>query len=563
MQEGVNEYIAWYADEVGPIDYEVEGRITQVDKLVTILHTNDVHGRFPTEFYYGTPEGMTYLASHIAAERAKNPNTLLLDAGDTFQGNAFAQYFRNATPNPIAGAMNMLDYDAMVVGNHEFNFGAATFATMLGQLDFPILGSANLDDDGTYGFVNDNLDDYINLDVDGLNVSIFGLTNPEVPLYELPSNIEGLSFYPATMTAESLVPQIRANEDPDLLVALTHIGYDVYKGSYDKDKAIAEQVPGIDVIVGGHSHTKLDPAVMITSTVNPAGTLVAQTRAYGQYLGKVNVGFTGNITDGYEIVFREGYLLEAKDTTEDAAMLAYLAPFEVDLEDYTEQVIGQTTAPIDALDAYTEETTGANLQADAAVHVLRQEGLAVDIHLSGAMSNRKVADDATPENPVELTVGDMYTLMPYENSLLVMEMNGPQLKAVLERAYRNYWYYKYTEDYGGYSHYTTCMLDINEGGVITYNDTYPALPDGNNVVSLSFNGTEVDFADADTYYNVSSVNYLAAGSCNFNDDGLTLWPLDQIVADTQFYVRDAVISYVLAMGTVSPEVEGRLQWVTP
>jgi 5'-nucleotidase/2',3'-cyclic-nucleotide 2'-phosphodiesterase/3'-nucleotidase/5'-nucleotidase len=434
---------------------------------------------------------------------------------------------------------------------------------MLGQLDFPILGSANVDDDGTYGFINDSVDDYITLDVDGLDVAVFGLTNPEVPLYELPSNIEGLTFYTATTTAETLVPEILADEDPDLLVALTHIGYDVYKGSYDKDKAIAEQVPGIDVIVGGHSHTKLDPAVMITSTVNPAGTLVAQTRAYGQYLGKVNVGFTGNITDGYEVVFREGYLLEAEDTTEDAAMVAYLAPFEVDLEDYTEQVIGQTTAPIDALDAYTEETTGANLQADAAVHVLRQEGLAVDIHLSGAMSSRKVADDATPENPVEVTVGDMYTLMPYENSLLVMEMNGPQLKAVLERAYRNWWYYNYTEDYGGYSHYTTCMLDINEGGVITYNDTYPALPDGNNVVSLSFNGTEVDFADADTYYNVSSVNYLAAGSCNFNDDGETLWPLDQIVADTQFYVRDAVISYLLAMGTVSPEVEGRLQWVTP
>ncbi|MGD2146044.1 MAG: 5'-nucleotidase C-terminal domain-containing protein, partial [Anaerolineae bacterium] len=353
LADAVADYIAAYS----PVSPTVEGRITKLDVLVTILHTNDLHGRFPTEYYYSTPEGVTFLASHIAAERAKNPNTLLLDAGDTFQGNAFAQYFRNATPNPIAGAMNMLDYDAMVIGNHEFNFGSATFATMLGQLDFPILGSANLDDDGTYGFINDSVDDYITLDVDGVKVSIFGLTNPEVPIYELPSNIEGLTFYTATTTAETLVPEILADEDPDLLVALTHIGYDVYKGSYDKDKAIAEQVPGIDVIVGGHSHTKLDPAVMITSTVNPAGTLVAQTRAYGQYLGKVNVGFTGNITDGYEIVFREGYLLEAKDTTEDAAMVAYLAPFEVDLEDYTEQVIGQTTAPIDALDAYTEETT--------------------------------------------------------------------------------------------------------------------------------------------------------------------------------------------------------------
>ena len=180
------------------------------------------------------------------------------------------------------------------------------------------------------------------------------------------------------------------------------------------------------------------------------------------------------------------------------------------------------------------------------------------------MSARRVPSEGTLGTLLfPLTVGDMYTLMPYENSLVAMEMNGPQIKRVLERAYRNYYYYKYVPGYGGYSHYTTCNLDINAGGVIAYNDTYPELPDGNNVVSLSFNGTVVDFEGADTYYNVSSVNYLGAGSCNFNDDGETLWPLNQIVADTQFYVRDAVISYILAMGTVSPEGEGRLQWVTP
>jgi hypothetical protein len=100
--------------------------------------------------------------------------------------------------------------------------------------------------------------------------------------------------------------------------------------------------------------------------------------------------------------------------------------------------------------------------------------------------------------------------------------------------------------------------------VITYNDPGPGTPpDGNNVVSLTIDGVPVDFADAATYYNVSSVNYLAAGSCNFNDAGVTLWPLDQIVADTQFYVRDSVIDYIAAMGTVSPAIEGRLVFQTP
>ncbi len=159
----------------------------------------------------------------------------------------------------------------------------------------------------------------------------------------------------------------------------------------------------------------------------------------------------------------------------------------------------------------------------------------------------------------------MYTLMPYENSLLVMEMNGPQIKEVLERGYRNYWWYKYDPgNWGGYSHYTTCMLTTDAGNVIIYDDPGAGTPpDGNNVVSLTIDGVPVDFTDAATYYNVSSVNYLAAGSCNFNNAGETIWPLDQIVADTQFYVRDSVIDYITAMGTVSPAIEGRLVFQTP
>ena len=115
--------------------------------------------------YYGG--GFAYLASLIAAERAHNPNALLLDAGDTFQGNSFAYFFKDRLDNPIAGGMNLLDFDAMTVGNHEFNFGPTTFATMLGQVDFPLLGTINLEDDGSYGFINENVQDYINLDVDG------------------------------------------------------------------------------------------------------------------------------------------------------------------------------------------------------------------------------------------------------------------------------------------------------------------------------------------------------------------------------------------------------------
>ncbi|MEN8114865.1 MAG: 5'-nucleotidase C-terminal domain-containing protein, partial [Actinomycetota bacterium] len=300
MQEGFVEYIGALDDNTIDAEDIPMDRIVRLDDVVTMLHTNDTHGRWAADYYGG---GMVYLASLIADERAHNPNALLLDAGDTFQGNSFAYFFKDEADNPIAGGMNLLGYDAMVVGNHEFNFGASSFATMLGQLEFPLLGTANLDDDGSYGFVNDNIDDYITLDVDGKKVVIYGLTNPRVYRYELPTNIAGLTFFPAADTAVVDVPALIAAESPDLMVGLTHVGYQPYGGEIDSDELIAQSVGGLDVIIGGHSHTLLDPAVMVSDpTNNPDGTLVAHARRYAGFLGQVNVGWIGE-----DMVLREGF----------------------------------------------------------------------------------------------------------------------------------------------------------------------------------------------------------------------------------------------------------------
>jgi len=528
-----------------------------------MLHTNDTHGRWEADFYGG---GFAYLATLIAEERAHNPNALLLDAGDTFQGNSFAYFFKDRPDNPIAGGMNFLDYDAMTLGNHEFNFGPTTFSTMLGQLNFPVLGTINLDDDGSYGFINDNVDDYITIDVNGLKVAIFGITNPRVYRYELPTNIPGLTFYPidpidpASVPVGTVLADIETAESPDLMVGLTHVGFSPYSDETDSDVVIAENFSGIDVLIGGHSHTALDPAEIVTSAINTEGTLIAQARRYAGYLGQVNVGFIGG-----DVVLREGFLIPTSEATPDSALEAYLAPFIAEIDAYNATVIGSTEAPIDALEAYTLETSGANLQADAAVWELADKaGAVVDIHLSGAMSNRLVAEGATPSTPVDLTKGDMFTLMPYENSLVVLSMTGPEIKNVLERSYRNWWWFNQGYPWGGYSHYTTCMLATDAGNVITYVGDLVTEPDGNNVASLTLNGTAVDFTDAVTTYNVSTVNYVAAGSCNFNNDGETIWPLDQIIYDTQLYVRDSVINYVEAQtGPIAPAVEGRLVFPTP
>jgi 2',3'-cyclic-nucleotide 2'-phosphodiesterase (5'-nucleotidase family) len=576
-------------------DGTLDGRITRDGTdaggsivPVTILHHNDSHGNLVKGSYVG----YTQLAAKITQERLHNPErTLLLNAGDSFQGDAMMYYFKSAalgyaadgTPletemqiNPLMAAFNAMNYDAMTLGNHEFNFGKDIFTSLLSQANFPVL-QANLEDTGEYGIAEVPVQDYVEKVVgpEGIKVAILGIGNHRVPNYELPSNIPGLTFTNPLDKAQELSDALGATNDA--VVALTHIGFTENPSSVEVDANIdtnmAMTVTGLDTIIGGHSHTnpaygfgdyKYLPTIIADPDNSPV--LVNHAYRYNNTLGEVILGMHPDGAGGYEVASRTGrYISIALADPEDSDLVTMAQPYVDLLKAYNETWIGQTTAPIDALKAYTEETTGANLQADASVWELEEHnGIPVDFHLSGAMSNRAVAAAATSDIPADLYVKDMFTLMPYENSLVVMEMNGPQLKAVLERAYRNYYYYKYVPGYGGYSYYTTCMIDINAGGQITYLDLYDAAydPAQEYVVSLVFDGQEVDFDDADTYYRVSTVNYLAAGSCNFNDGGVSLWPLDQIVNDTQFYVRDSVIYYITEMGTVSPVIEGRLQFVS-
>jgi len=569
---------------------------------VTLLHHNDSHGRLMKS---GSYQGLTQLATIVKQERAHNPErALLFNLGDQIQGDSMMYYLKNAaqgttadgTPlpptlwqNPMIAVMNAMSYNGMVLGNHEFNFGSDVFRTTFSQAAFPLLG-ANVADSGEYGInkvgleqeaaaqdLKANVRDGVEYTLSSgdpekpVKIGFLGITNHRVPNYELPSNIPGLSFADPIATAKALVPVL--SERNDAVIALTHIGFTEDPKSVEVDANVdtnlAAMVPGIGAILGSHSHTnpatgfgayKYLPAQVAGPTGAPV--LINQAYRYNTYLGEVSLGFLPQAGGGYEMISAAGRSIAIDiATVEDPAIKTIVDSYQAIINAYNNTEIGQTEVPIDTLKAFTEETNGANLQADASVWELERNGVEVDFHLSGAMTNRRIADGATPDSPVTLKVSDMFQAMPYENSLLVLRMNGPQLKAVLERAYRNYYYYKYVPGYGGYSYYTTCMIDTDKNNVIKYRDQYPMLPNGNNVVSLTIAGTPVDFSDATKFYNVSTVNYLAAGSCNFNDKGISLWPLNQIVADTQLYVRDAVIAYVKAQtAPIAPAIEGRLQF---
>jgi len=580
-------------------DGSLDGRITRDGTStagsgtiipITILHHNDSHGNLLKGAYVG----YTQLATLIKQELAHNSRALLLNGGDAIQGDAMAYFFRTAglgyasdgtvlpvaqQINPIIAAFNAMPYDAFDLGNHEFNFGSSVFTSTFKKANFPVLG-ANVTDTGLYGLAQIPVKAYIEKSFQGatadpddkIDVGVLGLTNHRVPNYELPSNIQGLTFSNPIDKAKEIVPTLKAKDDA--VVALTHIGFTTNPSSVEVDNNVdtylAAQVGGIDAIIGSHSHTnpaspeapyKYLPTTLVGPTDN--AVIVNQAYRYNNTLGEVVLGMRPKAGGGYEVAARAGrYLSVTMDIAEDPAVKAIIAPYDTLLTAYKNTPLGVTTTPIDALKAFTQETNAANLQADASVFELAKYGIKVDFHISGAMTNKKIADTATASTPVSLINNDMFTLMPYENSLVVFSLNGPQLKTILERGYRNYYYYKYVPGYGGYSYYTTCMLDINKDGQIKYQEGFP---NGKNVISLTFDGGKaVNFNDPLTFYEVSTVNYIAAGSCNFNNNGVTLWPLNQITHDTQYYVRDAVIDYVKAVGTVGPTIEGRLSfaWLT-
>ncbi len=339
MLDAVNAYVAetygtFETAYKGPDgDGTLDGRITRDGTdaggsivPITVLHHNDSHGNLVK----GTYVGYTQLAAKIIQERAHNPErTLLINSGDSFQGDSMMYYFKSAalgytadgTPldpalqiNPLMAAFNYMDYDAMTLGNHEFNFGSLIFTSSLSLADFPIL-QANLEDDGQYGIDQVPVEDYTLKSVgpEGISVAILGIGNHRVPNYELPSNIPGLTFTNPITKAQELSDQLRSTND--VVLALTHIGFTENPGSVEIDNNVdtymAANVTGLDMIVGGHSHTnpasgfgayKFLPTIVAGPDNMPV--LINQAYRYNNTLGENILGMRDNGDGAWEVISR-------------------------------------------------------------------------------------------------------------------------------------------------------------------------------------------------------------------------------------------------------------------
>jgi 5'-nucleotidase / UDP-sugar diphosphatase len=498
---------------------------------LSIMHTNDTHGHI---------EDVAKRATAIEEVRAEKPDSLLLDAGDVFSGTL---YFNEFLGQADLEFMNYLGYDAMTFGNHEFDLGASpeghkALADFIKGAEFPFV-SANVDftkDELFTGLQHSEISDAaedgqiyngIVKEIDGEKVGIFGLTTEETPEISSTGAVEFSDYI------EEATEAVEAFEDQGInkIVALTHIGYDDSL-EFDNDLELAKQVDGIDVIVGGHTHSTLDEPTFNEDGEEP--TVIVQTGEYGNALGTLDVEFNENgVITNYV-----GELVTVADKEANAEVLEMLKPYSEKIESTKNESIGvEAVSVLDGVreNVRTKETNLGNLITDGMLAKAKTINPDTVVALTNGGGIRESIDAG------DITVGEILTVMPFGNSLGIMNLTGAEIKAALEHSV------SVAPTASG------AFLQVS-GLNFTYDSSKPA---GERVVSVKINnGTDYVALDEDASYFVATNTFTAKGG-----DGYDMFKKayeEGRVSEPGFVDYEMFSEYLQTLPTVDPVVEDRI-----
>lgn len=400
------------------------------DFELNILHINDLHSRIEAISKSDSTcsaedaaanecfGGIARVKSAIDSRRAEleGKNVLTLDAGDQFQGSLFYTTYKSA---PIADFMNAIGFDAMAIGNHEFDDGPEELAKFIDALQFPMISGNTLA--GLDSPVADKFKPYIVKEFGDEKVAVVSVLATDTD--ETSSPGDSILFADEIGYLKEAVKEIEA-AGIDKIVLLSHVGY-------AKDKEIAAAVDGIDVIVGGHSHTLLSntdekaAGPYPTMVKNPAGTDVpiVQAYAYSKYLGDLTVVFDDSGV--VKSATGEPKLLDAS-VTPDEGFVAKVSELAGPIEELKQKEIGETAEAIDGSREVCRATecTMGNLVADAMVDRLSDQGITIAIQNGGGL--RASIDAGT------VTMGEVLTVLPFQNTLASFQLKGSDIVAALE-----------------------------------------------------------------------------------------------------------------------------------
>ena len=395
---------------------------------LTILHTNDTHGRIDQFTEVGsrcTPAdvaedrcvgGVARRATIIKQVRSEGGNVLLLDGGDQFQGTLFYTKYKGEEASTF---MNLLGYDAMTVGNHEFDDGPATFARFIARVNFPVV-SASVDasnDADLAGLIQP----YAILEVGGRQIGIVGYTTEETSILSSPGN--NVRFLNIERTIQATVDELTA-KGITIIIAVSHAGY-------DRDQRVGESVTGIDIIVGGHSHTLLsntDPLALgpyptVVNSPDGSPVLVVTDYQWGINLGQLDVTFD---SQGRPESWSGAPIHLDASVAMDPEVQALVEEYRAPLEELQQTVVGQTIDLLDGDRASCRfgECTMGNFVADAILWSTASEGVQAVIINGGSFRSSIAKGD--------VTLGNILEVLPFSNTIATLDLTGEDIVAALE-----------------------------------------------------------------------------------------------------------------------------------
>lgn len=498
---------------------------------LTILHTNDTHAHV---------ENAPERAALVKKLREEHANNLLLDAGDVFSGTLYFNEFEGEVDLKI---MNHLGYDAMTFGNHEFDLGSsanghASLAKFVREAEFPLV-SANVDfsNDPLFDELqtravtdepeNGNIYNGIIKEVNGEKIGIFGLTTEETTAISSPGNVTFTNYITEAKEAVSAFEEAGVNK----IIAITHIGFDDNK-EIDNDQELAKAVPEIDIIVGGHTHSKLSEPYVHESDEGPV--VVVQANEYNKFLGQLDVEFDENGV----ITNFNGQLHEVggENAEKDAEVEALLAPYKEQVKARMESPVGATADVFlsglrDLGGVRTSETNLGNLITDGMLEKAKE----IDSDVVIAFQNGGGIRSSI--NKGEITYGEVLTVLPFGNPLAIIELSGSELKSTFEHSVKDY-----PKEFGGFLH-TSGMQVVFD----------PSKPAGERIVSLTINGKKVE--DNKMYKAATNV-FTARGGDGFEALGKAYE--DGRVSEPGFSDWENFANHLKELGKVDQRIEGRI-----
>ena len=471
-------------------------------KHITILHTNDMHARAVEQ---SPAMGFAKVAGIVDKYRSENPNTLLLDAGDAVHGTTFATLVRGES---IVQVMNEIGYQAMVPGNHEFNYGSERLIELAKMMKFPMLSANVKKKDGTRIF-----EPYLIKEVDGVKIGIIALTTPETMYKTNPKNVEGLQITDPSAEAKVLVNEIRSKVD--VVVVLGHLGQDV--SSTDTSFKIVKEVPGIDVFIDGHSHT-----VLKNGLVSDHGTLIASAGEYTNYVGVIDLW-----VDGGKVSKKTATLVDetgAKDIKPNGNVAALVSSIQKKQEPILKEEVANTAVLLDGKREQVRagETNLGDLLADAIRDVSK-----ADIALTNGGGIRSSIEKGI------VTKGDVITVLPFGNQVVTLDVKGSDVLAALENGVGSY-----PEPSGGFPQVSGITFKIDA-----------AAAKGSRVHTVMVGDKALDPAAT---YTLATNDFTAVGG-----DEYTMFAK---YPTTGMYgaLDEALINYMQKLGAVDIKTDGRI-----